>query len=111
VGRLNAIARKATLCCGCGTAAANALFSYWPTQATSACYTSGSTVSNNPTWASAVQPWLVNLKMACPTCYSYPFDDPTSTFQCRSTGSANMLGYKVTFSSLPTPMATPTPAP
>jgi hypothetical protein len=74
------------------------------------CYTSGSgTVSNNPAWAFAVQPWLVNLKTACPTCYSYPFDDPTSTFQCQLKGSKNLLGYKVVFTSLPTPMPTAIP--
>lgn len=99
------------LCCGCATAAANPLVSSWPTQRTMECVQNGAVVSNNPAWASAVQPWLVNLKTACPTCYSYPFDDPTSTFQCRSTGSKNMLGYNIIFKSLPTPAPTPTPTP
>jgi hypothetical protein len=45
----------------------------------------------------------VNLKKACPTAYTYPFDDFTSTFQCQGTGAVNLLGYKITFSDLPDP--------
>ncbi len=83
-------------CCGCATDSSNPLASLWPT-------TTVSCGSNNSTWASSVQPWLANLKQACPTAYSYPFDDPTSTFQCREQGTTNLLGYTVEFTSLPTP--------
>ena len=44
-----------------------------------------------------------NLKRACPTAYSYPCADPTSTFQCHGTGASNMLGYKVVFMNMPRP--------
>jgi hypothetical protein len=55
------------------------------------------------TWASDTQPWLVNLKRACPSAYSYPFDDATSTFQCQAQGSTNLLGYSIGFTDLPKP--------
>ena len=41
-------------------------------------------------------------------------DDSTSTFTCRGTGATNLLGYRITFHSLPTPVrqgATPTAPP
>jgi hypothetical protein len=50
-----------------------------------------------------IQPWVANLKRACPTAYSYPCADPTSTFQCHGTGASNMLGYKVVFMNMPRP--------
>ncbi len=52
--------------------------------------------------------WPVNyaaiFKNACPTAYSYAYDDPTSTFQCA------LVGYKITFGtgSSPSPTNTPT---
>ena len=74
-------------CCGCATVTPSTLsLPLWPT-------TTVSCGRNNSTWASSVQPWLANLKQACPTAYSYPFDDPTSTFQCREQGTTNLLGY------------------
>jgi hypothetical protein len=100
----NASANPTDGCCGCATDSSNALSADWPT-ATGAC------ANNNATWASTVQPWLANLKQACPTAYSYPYDDFTSTFQCQAVGSTNLLGYTVTFTELPTPMPTPTPTP
>lgn len=36
------------------------------------------------------------FKDACPTAYSFPYDDPTSTFTCRGTGEQN-VGYDITF--------------
>jgi hypothetical protein len=87
-----------TTCCGCATDSSNVLAQYWPPGAASAC-----NGNNNTTWASAIQPFLVNLKRACPTAYSYPYDDPTSTFQCRSDKPINRLGYKVIFRDLVRP--------
>ena len=84
-------------CCGCATEASNPLSSSWPPLPPgSQCY------GNNTTWAAQAQPLLAFLKEGCPTAYTYPFDDPTSTFNC-STASANMMGYQVTFLPLPTP--------
>lgn len=43
---------------------------------------------------------LTPQKTACPAAYSYPFDDPSSTFQCNTTDTisgANAAGYTITF--------------
>lgn len=84
-------------CCGCATAPSNPLVSLWPQNVTMQCQ------SNNPTWASVAQPLLANLKQACPTAYTYPYDDATSTFQCQGADPVNMLGYKITFADLVAP--------
>jgi hypothetical protein len=39
--------------------------------------------------------WTSTFKAACPTAYSYQFDDPTSTFTCPETGTA--VNYRVFF--------------
>jgi hypothetical protein len=89
-------------CCGCGTYETmdgQRLYDDWPTQSTKPCQ------GNNPDWGTLAQPWIGYLKRACPTAYTYPYDDATSTFTCRGTGEPdNMLGYRITFRSLPTPM-------
>lgn len=36
--------------------------------------------SSNPAWISHVLPGVTWIKQACPTCYSYQFDDQSSTF-------------------------------
>jgi hypothetical protein len=52
----------------------------------------------NPKWMSYVLPTINWLKQACPTCYTYPFDDQSSTFTCEkgvnSTGH-NTLDYSI----------------
>ena len=94
-------------CCGCGTSPANPLNGDWPDDPwPDKPSAEGGCANNNKTWASDAQPWLVNLKKACPTAYAYPFDDFTSTFQCQGPSLApNVLGYKITFRDLvkPTP--------
>ncbi|GEM_PF-1477399 len=92
----NANADPTTGCCGCATDAANPLSTLWPAA-------TGSCASNNTTWAADVQPWLANLKEACPSAYTYAYDDFTSTFQCQAQGAVNMLGYQIDFTSLPVP--------
>ncbi|GEN05603.1 Thaumatin family protein [Myxococcus fulvus] len=90
-------------CCGCATYPGNDAGSFWPTllepgnnpsqQAQGQCY------ANNPAWAQSVQPWLAFLKKACPTAYTYAYDDVTSTFTCMSggTGGTNTVGYNIVF--------------
>ncbi len=92
----NANASPTAGCCGCATDVANPLSLLWPGA-------SGACANNDTTWASSVQPWLANLKQACPSAYSYPFDDFTSTFQCQSQGATNLLGYTIQFTDMPTP--------
>lgn len=53
----------------------------------------------NADFASHVQPVLAPIKQACPTGYSYQFDDPFSTFQCstqaNTTYKYNMTNYEI----------------
>jgi len=69
----------------------------------------------NPNWISQAFPFESVLKTACPTAYSYQYDDPYSLFTCNSTSGTTQLGYTVTFCPAgspnnPTfPTATPTP--
>jgi hypothetical protein len=58
----------------------------------------GACVSSNPRWTAPSKPgtYAAVFKNACPTAYSFPFDDPTSTFTCKGTGSTNP-SYTITF--------------
>jgi hypothetical protein len=59
------------------------------------------TVGASHPWTVYVLPTIAWLKRACPTCYTYPFDDMSSTFQCRSQATsrsaANAVPYVITF--------------
>lgn len=71
-------------CCGC---------SNWATSpaVTTACK------NTNENWKKIVLPTLEWLKNACPTCYTYPYDDVSSTFTCsRIVNSLNVMPYTIT---------------
>ena len=71
-------------CCGC---------TVWPAlnlPVTMACQ------DVSPVWMAQAYPRLLFLKAACPTCYTYPFDDSTSLFTCRG---ANVSGPSVSAGS------------
>ena len=55
----------------------------------------------NPAWTSTAEPWAAFAKDACPTAYSFPYDDATSTFTCStpnpSASNPNGMGYAITF--------------
>ena len=78
-------------CCGCAD--------WWeegievpPTPDTEVCK------SKNPTWTSNVQSTLKWLKSACPSAYTYPYDDMSSTFTCKNmVNDVNSVNYKITF--------------
>lgn len=57
--------------------------------------------ANNQAWQSIAEPWAAFLKNACPTAYSFPFDDATSTFTCStpdaSASNLNSMDYAITF--------------
>jgi hypothetical protein len=75
-------------CCGCPS---------WPgVRSLMTC------VSTNPNWTAAAMPWAQQwaqlVKDACPTAYSFPFDDGTSTFTCNTENPAtNAMDYTITF--------------
>jgi hypothetical protein len=54
----------------------------------------------NANWISNVLPTIQWLKQACPTCYTYPFDDMSSTFTCADASRNPSTAYGVTFSDL-----------
>lgn len=56
--------------------------------------------SANANWIDYVLPTITWLKQACPTCYTYPFDDMTSTFTCSDASRNPSTNYSVTFSDL-----------
>jgi hypothetical protein len=59
---------------------------------------SGACQSTNPRWTPPSLPgtYAQVFKNACPTAYSFPYDDLTSTFTCLGSSSAN-TGYTITF--------------
>lgn len=56
----------------------------------------------NPSWVSYVLPTISWLKAACPTCYTFPYDDMSSTFTCESLNAqgSNVLNYSVKINDL-----------
>lgn len=53
-------------------------------------------------WVPYVLPTITWLKKACPTCYTYPFDDMSSTFTCENDvikDGSNNLNYTIQISS------------
>jgi Thaumatin family len=57
--------------------------------------------TTNPAWNSISEPWARFLKAACPTAYSFAYDDSTSTFVCQTAGTSsttpNALNYTITY--------------
>jgi len=73
------------------------------------------TPSPNPNWIKYAEPFEKVLKQACPSAYSYQYDDPFSTFTCGS--GQEDVGYTITFcpagapSNATFPTRTPTVTP
>jgi len=67
----------------------------------------------NPSWTQLAEPFAAALKDACPSAYSFAFDDPTSTFTCLAQAATDNVGYTVTFCPPGSPgaAAAPVPAP
>ena len=114
-------AAATSFCCGCPTATGVA--PDWPTVLSSS-FTNCTNFST--AWQNDVLPWLHYLKDSCPTAYTFPFDDATSTFTCFTvaTGTVpsplpsatvsptpipNVMNYDITFGPFSINSATPTP--
>lgn len=53
---------------------------------------------SNTSWKTSILPTLTWAKAACPTSYTYPFDDQASTFTCKvDSMGTNITNYNVTF--------------
>ena len=102
-------ARDPSLACGCtnwGEASLRAVAGDAPFKDRVAapsmpCF-ANNTVGADHEWTAYVLPTIAWLKRACPTCYTYPFDDMSSTFQCSnqptSPSGTNSVPYAVIFS-------------
>jgi hypothetical protein len=53
----------------------------------------------NPLWRKAMETYVSAFKEACPTAYSYQYDDPTSLFTCPNSGQG--VNYTITFCPSP----------
>lgn len=94
-------------CCGCNnwqsTAGMSAIIPNDPnlvTQCGIVVPSDGSKgTTPNAKWVSNVLPNLIWLKNACPSAYTYPYDDKSSTFTCpyRYAGGQSGVNYTVTF--------------
>eukprot|EP01114_Cavostelium_apophysatum_P000282 TRINITY_DN1026_c0_g1_i6.p1 TRINITY_DN1026_c0_g1~~TRINITY_DN1026_c0_g1_i6.p1 ORF type:complete len:451 (+),score=22.14 TRINITY_DN1026_c0_g1_i6:25-1353(+) len=82
-----------TACCGCADWNEVIGSSLVPTS-TEQCK------NKSPVWVEVVQPKLTWLKRVCPNCYTYPFDDMSSTFVCTTSSNgregANHMNYTIT---------------
>ncbi|MCW5590257.1 MAG: hypothetical protein KIT27_11425 [Legionellales bacterium] len=56
-------------------------------------------LAQNTVWQTLSQPKIEFLKKACPTAYTYPYDDASSTFSCAKLNSSkvNVVNYTITF--------------
>jgi len=66
---------------------------------TQACSTNNLAGATNY-WTTYVLPTIAWLKQSCPTCYTYPFDDMSSTFQCSNQATPsglNSVAYLIQF--------------
>lgn len=53
--------------------------------------------NTNSDWVGKVEPLIEGFKKACPSAYSFPFDDTTSTYQCNNDITSNTTSYQITF--------------
>jgi len=53
--------------------------------------------NSNQQWTNLALPFANFVKQACPTGYSFPYDDATSTFQCNNGQNPNTVGYQITY--------------
>lgn len=82
--------KENNICCGCIN------WSNTGTFPVETCY------NTSQDWTTNVQPNLQWLKNACPTIYTYPYDDASSSFTCNTpdtddTPPINVTDYTVTF--------------
>ena len=56
-------------------------------------------INSNPDWIDSVFPQLSWQKEGCPTAYTYPYDDISSTFTCQNNqdGGINSVNYQISF--------------
>jgi hypothetical protein len=50
--------------------------------------------NHNPVWEQYVQPHLEQIKRACPSCYTFPYDDSTALYTCWDDDLWNAASYE-----------------
>jgi hypothetical protein len=84
-------------CCGCADWWTESGGNITVPQSTQSC-TGGDSTGPNPDWTALVQPTVQWIKKACPTAYSYQYDDPSSSYRCTvSNGNETVTNYQVVF--------------
>lgn len=87
-------------CCGCATSSGGPFFDTWDLALSPSFPGSDNgCFATNTNWETIAQSWLVFLKQLCPTVYTYPFDDATSTFTCQKGSGKGPPSYELTFFS------------
>ena len=83
-------------CCGCAD--------WWNVRNNGTLIPSNSNTQScgtqiDPQWQQNIQPKIQWMKAACPSAYTFPFDDKTSTFGCSNNlpSQPNSVGYIITF--------------
>jgi hypothetical protein len=56
---------------------------------------------NNPSWVTNAQPYASIFNSACPTAYSFPYDDAIKLFSCLGNSAQQNVGYKIVFCPSP----------
>jgi len=80
-------------CCGCVNWNSLLGTDYVPLTGTTQCAQG----ANNTLWISDILPTIEWTKKGCPSCYSYPYDDPSSSFSCEKTyEGVNIQNYTIT---------------
>ena len=79
-------------CCGCSTWEGVAGVVVPPASITGQCY------NTNEEWTRLMLPQLTFLKAGCGSCYTFPYDDKTSTFTCDvNVAGLNTVDYDLAF--------------
>ncbi|MHB1228860.1 MAG: thaumatin family protein [Halothiobacillus sp.] len=98
-----------SLACGCtnwgdgalASTTGDAAFSAQIATPSTSCTANNTVAGSSYNWSAYVLPSIAWLKKSCPTCYTYPFDDMSSTFQCSNQASSssgtNSVPYVITF--------------
>lgn len=75
-----------------------------PASAQSIINASSPVVSASSNWLNYVLPTIQWLKAACPTCYTFPYDDPSTSFSCAvnpAQSPRDYIEYQINLGDLP----------
>lgn len=79
-------------CCGCVD---------WQDEIDAVSPLTETCIYSNPNWINFVKPYLQYLKNACPSAYTFPYDDHSSTYVCSyfdaGNPQLNIANYTISF--------------